>query len=212
MRMVIGNLVNMSLVLSSLLLFTALEADLPTLELVPVDEAVRRLEACGLVVVEARYDDTIQDDVLFVKDPAPADQVLACAADVSVTTGSWVEVSAGSREAYFTHYQAISRERNRAWARARLAQHGLLDAAPSYVANETDDQAFADRLERLCGDAAKGALQSEFGPHSISPVWVESRGGGFEETGEVLMCLMTYAAAAGFEMGFIGNEKAAEPD
>ena len=32
------------------------------------------------------------------------------------------------------------------------------------------------------------------------------------ETGEVMVCLMTYAAAAGYELGFIGNEKVAAPD
>ena len=212
MQAAMGDLKTMSLVLSSLLFLATADAELPTLDLVPSDEAERRLAACGLVDVEARYDDQIQDHVLHVEDSAPPDESLACAADVSSVTGYWIELPENSRDAYFAHYRRVSRQRSQEWARERLTQQGLLAAAPVYVPGETDDKEFADRLESLCGDAAKGALQSEFGPHAISPAWAQSRDGKLDETAEVMMCLMTYAAAAGYEMHFIGNGKAAEPD
>ena len=202
----------MSLALSSLLLLAAAETEIPVPVLVPPEEAVRRLEACGLVDVEAHYDDLVQEDVLLVGDHAPANEILACAADVSTTTGYWIEVPESSRAAYFAHYNTSSRERSREWARARLAQQGLLETAPAYVAGETDDRVFAGRLEGLCGAAATGAFQSEYGPHTLSPAWILSWDMTTKGPGEVLACLMTYAAAAEYELSFIGNEKAAASD
>jgi hypothetical protein len=202
----------MSLALSSLLLLAAAEIEFPVPVLLPPEEAVRRLEACGLVDVAAHYDELVQDNVLLVRDVASADEALACAANVSATTGYWIEVPESSRAAYFSHYATISRQRSREWARAHLARQGLLETAPAYVAGETDDRVFAGRLEGLCGAAATGAFQSEYGPHTLSPAWIASWDTTTKGPGEVLACLMTYAAAAEYELGFIGNEKAAASD
>lgn len=207
-----GELLVMFLILSSLLLLAGAPAQAQGPELAGVEEAASGLRACGLLEITGRYDNEIQSDMLVVDDPSPPDEGLACAAEVAISTGHWVVVTPGSQESYFAHYSRISRERNREWARTRLARQGLLANVPEYVAGESDDRAMAARLEELCGSDAQKALQSEYGPHAISPSWAAEGDRNFERTGEVLSCLMTYAAAAGFELGFIGNEKVVEAE
>lgn len=63
----------------------------------------------------------------------------------------------------------------------------------------------------FCGPAAKGALQSEYGPRTISPEWLRKIPlPPSAEDDEAISCLMATASVAGFELDFIGNEAFAE--
>lgn len=175
------------------------------------DDALAQLRLCGLQQVEATHADDFQDYVIEVRDANATDVQMECAARISLDSAYWLDVPEAARKTYFAHYNRLSRERNRESARARLAEQGLLDRLPDYVAGVTDDAAFALELEALCGDAAKGALKSGYGPHAISPAWTAAGDySEFQASGEAGICLLTFAAAAGFDLYLIGNEKMVE--
>jgi hypothetical protein len=95
----------------------------------------------------------------------------------------------------------------RAEAREWLSARGLLNRVPKYQAGVTDDGAFTRQVEALCGSQAKGAFQSKYGFHALSPDWARQLGLPPKREGtETFSCLVNVTAYAGFTFGFIGNE------
>jgi len=97
------------------------------------------------------------------------------------------------------------------WVRAQalewLSARGLLNRVPKYQAGLTDDGAFTRQVEALCGPQAKGAFQSKYGFHALSPDWARQLELPAKREGtETLSCLINATAFAGFTFGFIGNE------
>jgi hypothetical protein len=160
--------------------------------------------------VAAQYEDELQDHVVVIADGAATDGQLECAARVQVESGYWTEVPDSLRMRYFEHYGRVSTEWSKRWALRELEARGELERLPVYEAGTTDEVEFARTLEGLCGEEAQGMLQSGYGPHTVSPEWVRDRE-DFEQMGQTLMCIMRFSAASGFALGFVGNEKVAEP-
>ncbi len=202
----------MSLTIKSLLLLATAPMELGEPVYVPASEVVQRLHECGFVEVSSAYEDLLQDDVISIEDPEASDAQLECAAHVAISTTYFIEMPEKLASDYYEHLAPLQEYRNKQFALRRLSEQGRLHEVPEYREGETDDAVFARRLEELCGDEATGALQSAYGPHAISPTWTIEDDRGFEETGKALYCIMTFAAAAGFDMYLIGNEKVANPE
>ena len=200
----------MGILVASLFLLAADAA--PPAEFVRVmpDDVVAQLKACGFSAVSMHYDGELQDDVLVIADAAATDGQLDCAARLYLESGYWVEVPETFRSRYFERYGLLSAESARQWGLRELEARGDLQRLPLYEAGTTDDAVFARKVETLCGDVAAGMLESEYGPHTISPEWIGDRGNP-EQMAEALACAMRFSAAAGFSLGFIGNEKAPQP-
>ena len=198
-----------TLVISLLLLAAAADAP-PDVEPGTPDEALAQLKGCGFSEVSTRYEDDQQDNVLVIADASATDGQLECAARVHVESGYWTEVPEALRTRYFAHFDRLSAEASKQWALRELEARGELDRLPVYEAGKTNDAEFARKLEKLCGGKAQGMLQSEYGPHAISPAWPGDRV-DFRQTSEALGCVMRFSAAAGFSLGLIGNEKAVQP-
>lgn len=186
------------IIASSLIPDTAERAELPSPEV-----AAEQITRCGAGAVDIRYDDLLQSYVLAIRDAAeaqlPCIEKAAGYHDVELPP----ELQKGFDEIRATKYSLVYRERAVAWLTAR----GLLDKVPKFRAGETDEVAFSRKLEALCGPAAQGALQSEYGPGIISPEWLRKiplppRA----EDDEAISCLMAAASVGGIELGLIGNE------
>lgn len=194
----------MSLAISSTWVGTLFEQITPQI-------AAERISTCGLGEVTIRYEEVLQSEVLTAAGATSvSDEQLACADKAA----SYYDLELPP--AVQPRYDAIRGARLSAHfrkeAQAWLAERGLLERVPRYQAGVTDDEAFVRQLEGLCGPRAKGALQSEYGFHAINPDWAQRNFEPFEEGAEVLACLMNIARAAGFDIGFIGNEAASTED
>ncbi|WP_168453895.1 hypothetical protein [Sphingopyxis microcysteis] len=169
--------------------------------------AAEQITQCGAGAVDIRYDDLLQSYVLTVRDATEAQ--LRC---VETAAGYHeVELQPELQKAFdeirAAKYSAVYQDHAVAW----LSSRGLLDKVPKFRAGVTDVMAFSGKMEMFCGPAAKGALQSEYGPRTISPEWLRKiplppRA----EDDEAISCLMATASVAGFELSFIGNEAFAE--
>ena len=92
-------------------------------------------------------------------------------------------------------------------AREWLSKRGLLERVPKCIAGTTDDVVFTREVEQLCGHQTKGAFQSQYGQHALSPEWIRSLGlPPKDEDMEAMSCLLNVTAVAGYEVGIIGNE------
>jgi hypothetical protein len=174
---------------------------------ITAQEAAKRFSQCGLGPVTIRLNDPDRggEDILVATGVKSAtDEQLRCA-DKAVS--------------YYTlelppeierHFEALREQRLapvfQAQARSWLSARGLLNRLPRYQEGVTDDGAFTRQVESLCGPHAKGAFQSSFGFHVLSPEWVKRELGPPKRGDEVLPCLINATTAAGFEFGFIGNE------
>lgn len=182
----------------------------PPIERVTPEDAAKRIEACGVGPVTIRFDDLLQSHVLTIANAASAsDLQLQCidsAAsyhDVELPAAVQVRFNA-IREARWSSFALTE-------ARSWLSQRGLLDRVPTFVPGKTDDAAFARQLEELCGPTARGAFQSTYGPHVISPEWIMALGmPPKHKNQEALTCLLNVTRVAGFSIGFIGNEAYAD--
>ena len=168
-------------------------------------EAAQRVTQCGLGKVTVRYDELLQAEVLIAeRATAVTDEQLTCADKAA----SYYRLELPT--AVQTRYDAIREARLSAHflreAQNWLADRGLLDQVPKYAAGIADDAVFTRKLEDLCGPKAKGAFQSEYGFHALSPDWVQRNLQPPFENVEVLTCLTNAALVAGFDIGFIGNE------
>lgn len=175
------------------------------IERITAQEAAKRVEQCGFGPVTTRYDALLDEDVLIASvAKAPTDEQLACA-DKAVSFYR-LQLPANVQPRYDAMREARLNRAFQEQARAWLASRGLLNQVPNYQKGVTDDAAFTRQIETLCGPRAKGAFQSKFGFHALSPDWVKRELDPSERAGDVLTCLMNVTAAAGFEFGFIGNE------
>lgn len=174
----------------------------PHPERVSPEDAAKRIESCGVGPVSIRFDDLLRSHVLTVANvTSVSDEQLQCI-DRAASYHD-VELPASVQERFKTIREARWSAFALAEARSWLAQRGLLDRVPTFVSGKTDDAAFARQLEDLCGPAARGAFQSQYGPHAISPDWIMGLG---IKNQEALTCLLNVTQVAGFSIGFIGNE------
>jgi hypothetical protein len=179
-------------------------------ERISPQEAAKRIEACGVGPVTIRFDDLLQSHVLTISNAASSsDEQLHCI-DRAASYHD-VELPAPVQ----VRFDAIRQKRWSAYAvaeaRSWLTQRGLLDKVPTFVPGKTDETAFARQLEELCGPTARGAFQSSYGPHVISPEWIMGLGMPPKaKNQEALTCLLNVTTIAGFSVGFIGNEAYAD--
>lgn len=176
-------------------------------ELISPEAAARQVTRCGAGAVDIRYDDLLQSYILAVRDATEAQLPCIESAvgyhDVELPPELQKRFDAIRAEKYSASY--------RAEAVAWLSKRGLLERVSKLRAGETDEAAFSRELEAICGPAAKGALQSEYGPRTISPEWIRKIPlPPTAEDDEAVSCLMAAAYVSGFELGLVGNEAFAE--
>ena len=194
--------------IASILLLIAAQ-DLGTLgfDRITVQEAAKRFTQCGLgpLTIRLNDQDTGGEDILVATEVKSAtDKQLRCA-DKAVsyyTLELPPDISRRFEALREERLAPVFREQARSWLSAR----GLLNRLPRYQQGATDDAQFTRQVEALCGPRAKGAFQSTFGFHALSPEWSKRELDPPERGNEVLTCLMNATTAAGFEFGFIGNE------
>ena len=191
--------------MSLVLLAAALSAPFDNVERITPQEAAKRVSQCGLGSVTVRYEPVLQDDLLIANEAkAATDEQLACADKAASYYNMELPPSVQAR------YDAIRKLRYsklyQAEARDWLSVRGLLNKVPKYQTGVGNDATFTRQIESLCGPTAKGAFQSQFGFHALSPEWVKRELNPPDRGGEVLSCLLSATTVADFEVGFIGNE------
>ena len=170
-------------------------------------EAAKRFTECGLGPVTIRWNDpnTGGEDVLVATGVKVAtDDQLRCA-DKAVGFYT-VELIPDIERRFMALREARLAPVFQAQARSWLSKRGLLNRLPIYQKSITNDAVFTRQVEALCGPHAKGAFQSKFGFHALSPEWVKRELTPPDRGEQVLGCLMNAMTASGFEFGFIGNE------
>jgi hypothetical protein len=175
------------------------------------EEAAARLRECGFERVDVKYDEGLEEDVLTLPGIKTAsDEQIECAARVTVDSYYYLDLPEDLQKRYWQAYAPLEEEKSREISRKWFEDRGLLDTVPKYDPAEISDEAFAKELESFCGDDAKGALESEYGPHSISPAWADtdmSDKDVFERIGAAMVCLLRSGEAAGFTIYLVGNDK-----
>ncbi len=188
-----------------LLAGAAASAPSPFLPVEPVSagEAAERAARCGAGLVEIRYDEVVQSDILvIVRAVALTPQQFACL-DAAAAQHD-VELPAAQQPGFDAVRDARRKADARRSARDWLAARNLLDHVPDYEPGVTDPAGFARAIEAACGPRATGAFQSTYGPHAFDPDWLARNMDMADD--DPLPCLLAMASAAGFETGFIGNE------
>jgi hypothetical protein len=179
-------------------------------ELVKPKVAAQRVAACGFKSVRSKFDREEQEDVIEVMNVASASaEQLRCTAVASFDTHYYVKFPAPVYQTYETLYWRMSHERDKADARAWLDKRGLLSRLPAYDPKRSDEAAFAQTLEALCGPKAVGTLQPLHGMATFKEGALGTiEKGGFVEgklDEETMLCLIKAASASGYPLGFIGN-------
>lgn len=162
--------------------------------------------------MSTKYEPDLHEDVLIASEAqSVTDEQLACAFRV-VDFYYTLQLSADAKSRFDSILEANAAMRAKSEASNWLAARGLLARVPTYDKGLTDEATFTHQIENLCGPKAKGAFQSKYGFHSLSPEWFRRLGMPPKpEATEALTCLMRVAAFTGFSVGFIGNAAAA-PD
>jgi len=176
-------------------------------ENITAQEAAKRFTQCGLGPATIRWNDPEMggEDVLAASDIKSAtDEQLRCA-DLAISYYS-LELPPEIERRFEVLREARLAPVFQAQAREWLSARGLLNRVPQYRTGVTDDAAFTRQVENVCGRRAKGAFQSKFGFHAVSPDWVNRNLNPPGKGSEVLSCLMNVATVSGFQIGFIGNE------
>ena len=192
--------------LSFLLGLLATSSALLVVERITPQEAAKRVSQCGLGPVTTYYEPDLQEDIIVASSAQSAtDDQLACAYKV-VGFYYTLELPLSVQP----RFDAMLGAAGDVWARAEahewLSARGLVNRVPKYQAGVTDDGAFTRQVEALCGRQAKGAFQSKYGFHALSPDWARQLGLPPKGKGvEALSCLVNATAIAGFTFGFIGN-------
>lgn len=182
--------------------------ELPVERVTP-EEAVERLAACGLEGASYHYDDLIRSYVIELPEPEKATRSQLECAEIAVgyhdleLPGEQAQVLQEIRTARWAPYL-------QAKARTWLNDQGINQEIPKFDPEKHDDAEFARMIENICGPNAEGALQSDYGPHTISPDWIRSR--DVQAMGSTPYCIMQVALLADFRLGFIGNEAIVEVD
>lgn len=195
------------MVISFFLLALAPAASSPfgIFESITAREAAKRVSGCGLGPVTTHYQDDLQEDVLVAAEAKSAtDGQLACA-DQAVSFYT-LELPPTVQGRYDTIRNARLAVAFKAQARSWLSARGILDKVPAYKDGVTNDGAFTQRVESLCGARAKGAFRSKFGFHALSPDWLNQQKHRPDFGTGVLSCLINVTTVAGFKFGFVGNE------
>jgi hypothetical protein len=175
------------------------------LEIVSQHVAAERVTACGAGPVTFRHDRQSDADILTARETASATREQLLCIDRAAGLGYDVELSPVVQQQFDAIRQARTSAIVAASARQWLSAHKLLDRLPKYQPGVTSDAAFTRDIESLCGSRAKGAFQSEYGFHAISPDWVMRQSQKVEPDG-VFACLLNAVSATGYEYEFIGNE------
>jgi hypothetical protein len=176
-------------------------------ERITAEEAAKRFTQCGLGPATIRWNDpdTGGEDILVATGVKSAtDDQLKCA-DKAVSYYT-LELPPEIERRFEVLREARLAPVFQAEARAWLSARGLLNRVPQYRQGETDDAAFTRQIESLCGPRAKGAFQSQFGFHALSPDWAKRNLNPPDKGDEALSCLMNVATVTGYQFGFIGNE------
>lgn len=177
------------------------------MEHITSQEAADRVSKCGLgpVAVDVRHTDWGEDDEVLVARTATSatDEQLECADRAA--SYYQLELPAELQR----RYDAIRERRISAElladARERLSASGMLDRVPRYERGVTDDAAFTEAVEQLCGPKASGAFGSKYGIHAISPDWVLRELKPYGAGSETLRCILDVTRVAGYEVHLIGN-------
>ena len=193
--------------LTLLLALTAVASHPRIIERIEPQEAAKRVSRCGLGTVTTHYDSDLQEDILVASPAEPvSDEQLECAFKVTGFNYT-LELPPRLQPRFDTMLEARATVLAKADAQKWLASHGLLGRVPQYTRGVTNDVVFARQIEVMCGPAAKGAFDSRFGVHVLSPDWARSRGlPSSKKAGEALSCLTNVLMFSGFEFGAIGNE------
>ena len=189
-----------------LLALAAPASAVPAVERITAHEAAKRVSQCGLGAVTTHYEPDLQEDILVASSAhSVTDEQLACAYKV-VGFYYTLQLPPSVQTRFDAMLEAKAEARMEAQAHDWLSARGLLDRVPKYQKGVTDDGAFTRQVEALCGSRAKGAFQSKYGFHALSPDWVTRELNPPDHSDDVLACLMNITTAAGFQFGFIGNE------
>ena len=163
--------------------------------------AAERVARCAAGSVKVRSMKEIDVDVLVVTtEHAITDEQIACIAkagsfyDVELPPNAQPRLNAVK----IARSVALSKAQGTAW----LATHSLSGKLPEYISGVTDDEEFANKIEKLC--RADGALHSRYGVHALSPDYLHR---GYPTEDGPIACVLNVAWASGFEVGFIGNEQ-----
>ncbi len=185
----------------------ALTAPTPSLSL---QEAAEHVSRCGFGTVSTKYDPDLREDVLIANDAqSVTDEQLACAFRV-IDFDYTLQLPANVQPRLDAMLEAKATSRAKSDARSWLAARNLLDRVPAYQKGLTNEATFTREIEKLCGSKAKGAFQSKYGFHTLSPDWFMRLGMPPKpEASEALTCLFHVAALTDFKVGFIGNEATA---
>ena len=138
--------------------------------------AVERAAKCGLGPVTVRYEGELQSDILSVPRAASVTEVQLSCLDNATGFGIFVELPPSVQPRFDAIREARASVMMRAEAREWLAERGLLERVPKYVAGTNDEAAFTREVEHLCGPQTKGAFQSKYGPHALNPEWIRKLG------------------------------------
>lgn len=169
--------------------------------------AVQRATECGLGPVTVRYDDELQSDILTVTNGVSASEGQLICLDKAVGWGILAELSQSVQPKFDNIREARAAEMMRADAHEWLSKRGLLARLPKYVEGTTDEAVFTGDLEHFCGPHAKGAFESQYGFHVLSPEWIKKLlKSPKPERLDTMSCLIRATTAAGFKLNFIGNE------
>lgn len=195
--------------LALLLTLAAPETAPASAERLSPQEAAERVSQCGFGAVSTKYDPDSQEEVLIANDAqSVTDEQLACAFRV-VDFYYTLQLPADAKSRFDAMLEANAAMRAKSEASDWLAARGLLTRVPTYHKGLTDEAAFTRQIEALCGPKARGAFQSKYGFHALSPEWFRRLGTPPKpEATEAMTCLMRIAAFTGFSVGFIGNEAA----
>lgn len=161
---------------------------------------------CGVGEVSSVYNEVYDTYILHIQEQSTiSNEQLECVDfasniyDVKFSTPVQVRFDA-LRQA-----RLKARELNR--AKDWLDQHGLLKSIPILTAGSTDSVSMALKIEKLCGSLADEALQSSYGPHTLSPEWMADLRPPFDkQKSDALMCVVNASTVAGHAVGFTGNE------
>jgi hypothetical protein len=177
------------------------------MERITPEMAVERAAKCGLGPATIRYEDELQSDILSIPNAASATEGQLSCLDSATGFGIFVELPASLQPRFDAIREARASAMMKVEASEWLSKRGLLDRVPKYVSGTTDDAAFTQAVEQLCGPKTKGAFQSQYGSHALSPEWMKSLGFPLKEADmEAMSCLLNVTAVAGYGVAIIGNE------
>ena len=174
-------------------------------ERISLEAAADRISRCGLGTVTIRYEDELQSHVLTAQGAASAsDQQLRCAD----TAAGYYDLELP--DAAQQRFNAIRSDRTASLvfseAKEWLIARGLLGRVPKYAKGTTNETAFTQEVEQLCGPRATGAFRSSYGPDVLSQEWIKRELGPGNSGSDVLACLLNVTTIAGFDIGIVGNE------